>query len=77
MDIFEELRKILGCTYISDLRYAPYRREAIGSVSLLNLEDYPTEQLSDLSEYLTDKKVSFETTEQAIKYFNDIYQRNN
>lgn len=75
MDIFEELRKTLGCMYISDMRFMPYRRQALGMVLLLNLDKYPIEQLSDLSEYLTDKKISFESSEQALAYFKDVYQQ--
>ena len=75
MDIFEELRKKLGCMYISDMRYAPYRRQALGTVSLLDLGKYPVEQLSDLSEYLTDKKIHFETTKQAVEYFRNMHQK--
>lgn len=75
MDIFEELRKNLGCMYISDMRYTPYRRQALGTVLLLNLDRYPIEQLSDLSEYLTDRKMDFESSEQASEYFREMYHK--
>lgn len=69
MDIFEELRKNFGCMFISDMRYTPYRRQVLGTVLLLNLDRYPIEQLSDLSKYLTDRKMDFESSEQALEYF--------
>ena len=30
MDIFETLQSMLGCMYISDLRFGPYKEMALG-----------------------------------------------
>lgn len=69
MDIFEDLREIIGCMYISDMRRTPYRHRALCSVTFLDLDLYPIEQLSDLSEYLTGRKRTFENHNQAQEYF--------
>ena len=36
MDIFETLKSMLGCMYISDLRFAPYNEMALELLAELN-----------------------------------------
>lgn len=51
-DIFEDLRKLVYCDYISDLRIMPYRNRALGILGSLNVKQYPKKQLADLQEYI-------------------------
>ncbi len=71
MDMFEYLRKMLGCEYISDLRYEPYKTRAQRLLATVPLEGYPLEVLSDLAEYLYGSKNRFETIPQAIAFYKE------
>lgn len=51
-DLFEFLKYILGCTYISDLRIEPYNIKAKLILNQLNLEKYSSKQLKDVFEYI-------------------------
>ncbi len=56
-DLFEFLKYILGCTYISDLRTKPYNDRAKSILKLLNLNKYPLNQVEEAFEYIcTDSK---------------------
>ena len=71
MDIFEDLRKTLGCNYISDLRLSRNLHMVFKAVANMKLEQYCSEQLADLAEYLTDTKIHFETKAQAVKFYEE------
>lgn len=49
-DIFEDMRKIIGCTYISDLPFYGY--QILHEIKRLNLSQYDTKQLEDFSVYV-------------------------
>ena len=68
-DIFEKLRELAGCEFISDLRTGGNRTKARRLVKKLKLERYELRSLSDLAEYLYGKKPEFETCEQAKAFF--------
>lgn len=56
-DLFEFLKYILGCTYISDLRIEPYNTKAKLIFKLLNFEKYSSNQIEDIFKYIyTDSK---------------------
>ena len=49
MDIFEKLKAKLGCMYISDLRFSPYRDMAVELLGRINAD---SKQMSDVCSYL-------------------------
>ena len=53
-DIFEDVRKIVGCIYISDL---PYRkRDVLAAMRKINFSDYTQEKMIELLEYVFQEK---------------------
>ena len=50
MDIFETLKSMVGCMYISDLRFAPYKEIAI---ELLKEITTDTNQITKVNNYIT------------------------
>lgn len=72
-DIFEDLKSVVGCVYISDMRHEPFAGAARAAVFALRLEKYRLKQLEDLSEYLYGEKTEFASYETAKSFFgNDI-----
>lgn len=49
-DIFEDMRALVGCTYISDLRIFPGIVQA--KLHRLELALYPSRQLEDFAQYI-------------------------
>ena len=49
MDIFETLRRVLGCMYISDLKFSPFREKALKLLSVMNIDG---EQKESVCKYL-------------------------
>lgn len=58
-DIFTDLKKLMSCNYISDIRIGKNRRKASKILKTLNLENYTLLQLSDLYNYLYNKEAAF------------------
>ena len=57
-----------GCAYISDMAFGmPYNRTAKECISHKLLENYDLKVLTDMYQYLTGKKVSFGTAEEAAE----------
>ena len=49
-DIFEDVRKLVGCIYISDL---PHRkRDVLAAMRKINFSDYTQEKMIELLEYV-------------------------
>ena len=69
MDLFELLQDKVGCEYISDMRSEPHRSRARKIIKELNLEDYTLTELSDMAEYLYDRKPDFSNMRQAQSFF--------
>lgn len=68
-DLFEDLRALLGCEFISDLKFLPWNDQALRLTSRMKLTRYSLHALSDLYHYLTGKHVSFDDHEQARQCF--------
>lgn len=49
MDIFEMLRSMLGCTYISDIKFGAYKEKTI---DLLKKMQVDSKQKADICNYL-------------------------
>ncbi len=58
MDVFEDLKELLGCYYISDMA-RQYNKEARNVVKGMDLRQYPLSQLRDLYSYLYKKDLEF------------------
>ncbi len=67
-DIFEDLRDLIGCEYISDLT-ARYNKDARRIAETVRLERYPVSQLNDLYEYLYGEKKTFPDSRAASEAF--------
>jgi len=67
-DIFEDLRDLIGCEYISDLT-ARYNKDARCIAGTMSLERYPVSQLNDLYEYLYGVKKNFPDIRAASEAF--------
>lgn len=66
MDLFEVIREMCGCAYISDMAAGmPYNRAARDFISRELLEKYDLYTLTDMYQYLTGKDVPFGTFEEA------------
>lgn len=55
-DIFEDMRKKIGCRYISDLKY--HKRTVWKELRQMVLTEYETEQIEDFSRYVFDVNYS-------------------
>ena len=49
MDIFEMLRSMLGCTYISDIKFGAYKEKAIDLLKRMHID---SNQKADICNYL-------------------------
>lgn len=56
LDLFDFLKHILDCTYISDLKYSHYNDKAKMLLKQLNLKNYSLNQIDDALEYIYNKK---------------------
>lgn len=63
-DIFEQLKKSLGCTYISDMKMEPYCSEAKALLKTMDIEEFSLRELNDISCYLYG--MQFANKEQAL-----------
>jgi len=64
MDIFEKLKSILGCNYISDLRFDPYCDKAKELIKTLDIENCSFAELNDVANYLYGKQ--FDTKDAVL-----------
>lgn len=71
-DIFEELKKLVQCEYISDLREEPYVMAAKRMMVELDLSRYPLEALENMAEYLSYQRPCFTDHEQAEAFFDTL-----
>ena len=69
MDIFEDLKRDIGCMYISDIAYGETRKRARIAVRDMNISAYPLSQISDLYHYLYAEKRIFSDYNEAIAAF--------
>jgi len=68
-DLFEELKNIVRCECISDMRYPPWTERARRAIAQMELDAYPLSALSDAAEYLYSEKLSFASSSAAQTYF--------
>lgn len=68
-DLFDELKKIVRCDYISDLRYDPWMKKAKAAIANMDLSKYSLFTLSDAAEYLYSEKLTFISSSAAQESF--------
>ncbi len=71
-DIFGDLKKLVQCEYISDLRVEPYVMAAKRIMTELDLSRYPLEAIENVAEYLFDQHPCFADHEQAEAFFDTL-----
>lgn len=71
-DIFGDLKKLVQCEYISDLRVEPYVMAAKRIMAELDLSHYPLEAIENVAEYLFDQHPCFADYEQAEAFFDTL-----
>ena len=64
MAIFEKLKNAIGCSYVSDLCFEPYRTEAQKLLKTMELERCSIAELNDIANYFYKKH--FDTADAAI-----------
>lgn len=69
MDLFNDMVNMLKCSFLSDLKLAPYQNCAKILLKHLNLESYPLCQLSDMAQYLYGRKAAFSSKAEALSFF--------
>lgn len=74
-DLFEELRDRVKCMYISDLQYMPWKKAAQSEMEGMDLQPYSTLALSDAAQYLYGEKMTFDSIDEAGKYFKEKQQK--
>ena len=71
MDIFKKLKMIVGCEYISDLRFDCIHQRACKEICNMSLYPYPKSQLEDMAHYLYGEKANFKDIYSAECFFKD------
>ena len=66
-DFFEDLKYMLGCEYISDIRFAHGQIRAL--LGKMKLEQYSLTSLEDAVEYLFKEKIKFADYKSAKDFF--------
>ena len=63
MDLFEDIRAMLGCEYISDIVSSIYIDRARKLMETIDLTKYSERDIADMEEYLYGKKRRMEMPE--------------
>lgn len=66
-DIFETLKNILGCEYISDMKFEPYRTKAKETLKSMDLSILSFSDLKDIAQYLYEK-TDFKSKDDILQY---------
>ena len=69
MNLFERLRKEVGCTYLGDLQCGKTGIRAKEQMKKINFEKQPLNVLSDMAEFLYGCKVEFKSADEAKEFF--------
>lgn len=74
-DLFEDLKSIVRCEYISDMRYSPWIELARNAITWIDLNEYSLFELNDAAEYLYAEKIYFINSSAAHEYFREKLKR--
>lgn len=69
-NIFEELKEVIGCEFISDLKYPPFSSKAKLLLKVWELDTYSLFSLNDITSYLYKTK-PFETKGAVIAFLKE------
>jgi hypothetical protein len=76
-DLLEDIRTIIGCEFISDLRHEPFNNRARKLISILDLELYPFADITDAVSYLFFSEIPFKSVQQVKEFIQcDFYRHN-
>jgi len=76
-DLLESLQELVHCTYISDLRFAPYQDQAKRELLKMDISHYPLPVLEEGIEYLFGVKLHFFSMDEAVRFLKsnrEIYE---
>ena len=68
-DLFEDMKAILMCQYVSDFKTPRYLAHARYVLKHMDLKKYPIDQLSDMARYLYDHDKTFQSSDEAAVFF--------
>lgn len=71
-DLFEMLKNMTGCGYISDLRFGDVNEKAQACFNHMDISRYSLPVLSDAAAYLFGTDADFASYEDAINFFQSI-----
>lgn len=66
-DFFETLRTTIGCEYISDMKFEPYRTKAKEALKSMKLSILSLSELKDIAQYLYGK-TDFKSKDDILQY---------
>ncbi len=72
LDLFEDIRSVLGLDYVSDIRFAPNTKRAIFALKMADLCKYPLSQLSDMANYIAGHSEPFADYKSASAFFANV-----
>ena len=72
MDILDEIRKKVGCSVISDLKYDYNLEQAKYVLKAMDLKTYSFAQLKDVVLYLFGVNLKFNSKEKIIEYIQNL-----
>lgn len=70
-DVFEELSEKAADGIMSNLKYMPWKKEALEELSKMDLSQYPISSLNELAAYMFSEKQKFVKAEEASVYFSE------
>lgn len=71
LELLDTLRKILGCTYLSDLRYTPFNQLARQEMQRQDLQRFSLTELSEVARYLWETTTVFTDYTEAKHFFEE------
>ena len=66
MDVFEKLKVVVGCDYISDLRFEPHLTKAKELLKTMSVEKCSIAELNDIADYFYGEH--FDSADDAIEF---------
>jgi len=66
-DVFETLKNTLGCEYISDLKFEPFRTKAMRALKSMELNALSLSELEDIAQYLYGK-TDFKSRDDILQF---------
>lgn len=67
-DLLEDVRTVIGCEFITDLRYEPFNDRARKLMAVIDLELYPFPDVLDAVSYLFFSERHFEGIQQVKEF---------